>query len=68
MILFFFVEIFEKGLIALSSLRTERAVTGRRCLHNGVGEDFFGVSDGSFHKNGRTLETKSGKIDPKVPK
>ena len=61
MILFFFVEIFEKGLIALSSLRTERAVTGRRCLHNGVGEDFFGVSDGSFTKTGVHWKRKVAK-------
>ena len=47
----------------LSSLRAEsaRAVTGRRWPHSGVGQD------GAPHENGRHSETKSRRIDPKVP-
>ena len=45
-----------------------RAVTGRRCPHSGVGEDFSARRPGSPHKNGRNSETKSRTIDPKVSK
>ena len=45
-----------------------KAVTGRRCPQSGVGEDFLARRTGSPHKNGRNSETKSRKIDPKVPK
>ena len=45
-----------------------RAVTGRRCSHSGVGEDFLARRPGSPHENGRNSETKSRTIDPKVPK
>ena len=53
-----------KGLRAESA----RAVTGRRCPHSGVGEDFLGRRPGSPHENGHNLETKSRTIDPKMPK
>ena len=51
-------------------LRAEsaRAVTGRRCPHSGVGEDFLVRRPGSPHENGRNSETKSRTLDPKVPK
>ena len=54
----------------LKGLRAEsaRAVTGRRCPHSGVGEDFLARRPGSPHENGRNSETKSRTIDPKVPK
>merc|ERR1719500_1543173 len=53
-----------KGLRAESA----RAVTGRRCPHSGVGEDFWARRPGSPYENGRNSETKSRTIDPKVPK
>ena len=53
-----------KGLRAESA----RAVTGRRCPHSGVGEDFLARRPGSPHENGCNSETKSRTIDPKVPK
>ena len=53
-----------KGLRAESA----RAVTGRRCPHSGVGEDFLERRPGSPHENGRNSGTKSRKLDPKVPK
>ena len=45
------------------------AVTGRQGPHSGVGEDFLARRPGFyFCENGRYSETKSRKIDPKVPK
>ena len=51
-------------------LRAEsaRAVTGRRCPHSGVGEDFLERRPGSPHENGRNSGTKSRKLDTLVPK
>ena len=51
----------------LTSPRAEsaRAGTGRRCHHSGVGEDFLARRH-FFYENGRTSDTKSRKIDPKV--
>ena len=43
-----------------------RAVTGRRCPHSRVGEDFFARWLGFFYENGSNSEKKSQKIDPKV--
>ena len=43
-----------------------RAVTGRRCPHCGVGEDFLARRPFFFYENGRNLETKTRKIDAKV--
>ena len=45
-----------------------RAVTGRRCPHSGVGEDFLERRPGSPHENGRNSGTKSRKLDTLVPK
>ena len=52
----------------LSSLRAEsaRAVTGRRCPHSGVGEDFLVRRPGPLMKMGVT-GTKRSKINLKVP-
>ena len=44
-----------------------RAVTGRRCPHSGVGEDFLERRPGSPHENGCNSGTKSRRLDPKVP-
>ena len=46
----------------LSSLRAEsaRAVTGRRCPHSGVGEDFLVRRPGSPHENGRFSVNPAG--------
>ena len=54
----------------LSRLRAEsaRAVTGRRCPHSGVGEDFLERRPGSPHENGRNSGTKSRRLDPLVSK
>ena len=53
----------------LSSLRAEsaRAVTGRRCPHSGVGEDFLACRP-FLYENGRNSEMKSCTIDMKEPK
>ena len=50
-------------LRCLSSPRASsaRAVTGRRCPHRGMGEDFLARRPGSPHENGRNSETKSRK-------
>ena len=57
-------------VVQLSSPRAEsaRAVTGRRCPHSGVGEDFLERRPGSPHENGRNSGTKSRKLDTLVPK
>ena len=44
------------------------AVTCRQRPHSGVGEDFLARRPGYPHENGRNSETKSRKIDQKVPK
>ena len=56
------------SLSSPKGLRTEsaKAVTGRRCPHSGVGEDFLARRLNFFCENGRNSETKSQKIVPKV--
>ena len=52
---------FSKGKdLVLSNPRAEsaRAVTGRRCPHSGVGEDFLGHRPGPLTKTGVTRERK----------
>ena len=55
-----------KAICYPARAESARAVTGRRCPHSGVGEDFFCVSAVFFYKNGSNSETKCRKIDPKV--
>ena len=48
---------FKTSMSNLSSPRA-RAVTGRRCPHSGVGEDFLGHRPGPLTKTGVTRERK----------
>ena len=62
--------LFKLGHLIYPAPRAEssRAVTGRRCPHSGVGEDFLERRPGSPHENGRNSGTKSRRLDPLVSK
>ena len=45
-----------------------RSVTGRRCPHSGLMEDFLARQPVFFYENGRNSNKKSRTIDPKVTK
>ena len=55
-------------IFTLSSPRAEsaRAVTGRRFLHSGEGENFLSRQPDFFYENCCNSGTESRKIDPKV--
>ena len=51
-------QFFMKKLLSSPRAESARAVTGRRCPHSGVGEDFLGHRSGRLTKTGVTRERK----------
>ena len=61
-----YIQVGFHSSLLLSSPRAEsaRAVTGRRCLHSGRGEDFLSRQPDFFTETAVTLEQKVEKLFP----